>query len=190
MGEKQDDIVTHFQRETVQMRGWLWIKASRNMLKKLENLYDYALNVPPQPYPLLPLPFLIWPVKAFSLLLRDAPHCTRTPMPASRQKMKAAIWILSWARNTWVERKCTDRTVNQILNPLPTQPSEGTKHVSFTCKRAWSCSNKSSSKNTNRKWKHSKATKCANPSATLFAEGTKNKTLRFDERIQIKSKMK
>ena len=92
-----------------EMRGLLWMKASRNKQEVGRSMLLW-------PHPLLPLPFLIWSMKGFSPPLRDVPRCNE--MPSLKIDYESANWNLFWTRNTQAKRKCTNRMVNQLLNLL------------------------------------------------------------------------
>ena len=79
--------------------------------------------MPPRPRPLLHLPLLIWPVKAFSPVLRDIPYYNRTPSLKVDYKRKLKPIP---DREYIIQEEIYKQNVEPALNLLLPQQSEET----------------------------------------------------------------
>ena len=104
--------------------------------------------MPPRPHPLLHLPLLFWPVKAFSPVLRDIPHYNRTPSLKVDHKRK----LKPIPDQEYIsQEEIYKQNVEPALNLLLTHSRAKKRYVSLIC--TWSYSDLLSSRNTNREWK-------------------------------------
>ena len=129
------------------MRGLLWIKASWNRKEVGRSWRTSTAASTPS--------CSISDLTSERLLSTFPRRCNWTP--SLKVDYESANWNPLWAR---VKRKCTNRMMSQLLNLLPTQQSEETTSPSYENMLGHTPTYSVSSRNTNRDWKHSKATKC------------------------------